>query len=140
VRRDAEPIQHQTAVHDRTRGRRIIEDDDERGGFVRSTATHAHERARRREHDHDEQRRAEDEQEQVAQLEAPRALAFGCTEIANRREIELGWNTALQQMQQGWDRSGRESQQSQRMNERHVSRRRAIPNGMSVCTWWYAMP
>src|SRR5256886_16326651 len=74
-------------------------------------------------------------EEQVSELEASSALAFRRAQVSHRGKVELGWNTALQQMQQGWDRGGGKSQECQRMDESHVVRRRnAIPNGMSVCT------
>jgi len=102
---------------------------------VRTSPAYTHKRSRGREHDHDDQRRAQDEEEQVSELEASSALALRRAQVSHRGKVELGWDTALQQMQQGWDRGGGESQECQRMDESHVVRRRnAIPNGMSVCT------
>ena len=62
------------------------------------------------------------------------ALPLGSAEIPHRRKIDLWRNASLQEMEQCRDGGGRESQQRQRMNEAHINKRSARPNGMSVCT------
>src|SRR5213594_1901033 len=107
---------------------------------MRAPTAQRYQRPRRREHDHHDQRRAQNQQQQVAELQPASALSLRRAQIANRWEIELGGNASLQQVKQCRDRGGGESQECQRVNEAHVSRRSARPNGMSVWMWWYAMP
>src|SRR5258706_14237328 len=76
----------------------------------------------------------------MPQPEAPRALSLRVTQVAQRWKFELRRRTPLEQVEQGRDRGGREPEQRQRVEETHVSRRNARPNGKSVCTWGYAMP
>ena len=71
----------------------------------------------------------------MSQLEAPRALPLGLAQVPQRWEFEFRRRAALEQVEQGGDRRGSEPQQGQRVEETHVSRRNAIPNGKSVCTW-----
>src|SRR2546428_8350503 len=75
---------------------------------------------------------SEDQQQQVAQPQAARTLTLRVPQVAQRRELRLGRCAALEQMQQRGDRRRGEPQQRQRMEERPASKRRAMPNGMSV--------
>jgi hypothetical protein len=72
----------------------------------------------------------------VPQSQASRTATLRIAEVPHRRELELGWCATVQQMQQGRERRGRESQQGQRVQEAHARRRKAMPNGKSVVTWW----
>jgi hypothetical protein len=125
-------VEDETAVDDCSRGRRIIENDDGSGRLVRATPTQRHQRPCGREDDRHDQRGAQDQQQQVAELQPASALSLGRAQVADRWEIDLGRNPSLQQVEQCRDRGGGESQKCQRMNEAHVSRRSARPNGMSV--------
>jgi len=68
----------------------------------------------------------------VAQPQAARALTLRVPQVAQRRELGLGWRAALEQMQQRGERRRGEPQQRQRMEKHHASKRSAMPNGMSV--------
>ena len=76
----------------------------------------------------------------MLQPESSSALPIRFPEIAERWELSVGRDPSLEQVQQRRDRSGSEPQEHQGMQERHVSSRNAMPNGMSERTWWYAMP
>ena len=76
----------------------------------------------------------------MSQLQASRVLALRFAQVPERRKLRLRGHAALEQVEQGGDRRGCEPHERQRMQERHASSRSAMPNGMSVRMWWYAMP
>ncbi len=135
-------LEHGTPVHHEPGGRRVVEDHDERRRLVQRPGAplRGEEGARRGEHDQHNHRRPQNQEQQVSQLQATGVLALRFAQIAERRKLGLRRHPALEQMQQGGDRRGGEPHERQRMQERHASSRSAMPNGMSVRMWWYAMP
>jgi len=134
-RRYSQAIEHRAAVDYGSRRGRVVQNDDQRRRLMLAAAAHRHEGPGGGQDDHDDQRGAEQEQQQMAELQPSRALPLRLAQVAERWEIELRRRAALEQMKQRRDRRGGEAQQCQRMEETHVSRRKAMPNGKSVCTW-----
>ena len=98
------------------------------------------ERSRRGQDDQRDEGGAQQQQQHMPQPETPGALPLRLAQVAQRRKLGLGRNAPLEQMQQRGNPRRDEPQQRERVQERHVSRRSAIPKGRSVSTWWYAIP